>query len=73
MINILHFISFSRLIPLWCLTIMISCTETLTEPEEKIVKTTPLVPQGISKFEFDIFNITSVDGLLSTFLLFKLK
>ena len=53
MINNLHFISFSRLIPLWCLTIMISCTESLTEPEEEIVKTTALVPQGVGKFTFD--------------------
>ena len=38
---------------------MISCTESLTEPEEEIVKTTPLVPQGISKFEFDNYPILS--------------
>ena len=59
MINILHFISLSRLIPLWCLTIMVSCTESLTEPEEEIIKTTPLVPQGISKFQFDNYPTLS--------------
>ncbi len=59
MINILHFISFSILIPLWCLTIMISCTETLTEPEEEIAKATPLVPQGISKFQFNNYPTLS--------------
>ena len=59
MINILHFISFSILIPLWCLTIMLSCTEPITEPEEEIVKTTPLIPQGISKFEFNNYPTLS--------------
>ena len=59
MINILHFISFLRLIPLCCLTIMISCTEPLTQPEEEIVIPTPLVSQGISKFEFDNYPTLS--------------
>ena len=59
MINILHFISLSRFIPLWCLTIMVSCTESLTEPEEEIIKTTLLVPQGISKFQFDNYPTLS--------------
>ena len=59
MINILHFISFLRLIPLCSLTIMISCAESLSDPEEEIVKATPLVPQGISKFEFDNYPTLS--------------
>ncbi|MDG2398118.1 MAG: alpha/beta hydrolase [Candidatus Marinimicrobia bacterium] len=59
MINILHFISFLILIPLCSLTIMISCAESLSDPEEEIVKATPLVPQGISKFEFDNYPTLS--------------
>lgn len=38
---------------------MLSCTEPITEPEEEIVKTTPLIPQGISKFEFNNYPTLS--------------